>query len=220
MSGTSCWMLALSWLGHLFWSTLLSYSTCPFCDFEMHIIIVLTYRIFQLCLLKLETSWRSALTLLPLLLFATSSLILLLSSHYSYPYFCCAQSVGTPKDHQGDQLTKMQKQGLLCAQYKLAGTLSKQLVQQQQEEVPCPSRGHYLKAKPRKVTLAECGVTSSVLIGSCLGTFPKFYFRTSPFACRLTFGWGHSEVICTLQVATLLLLPLAISEDWNSLHKT
>ena len=28
---------------------------------------------------------------------------------------CYAQSIGTPKDHQGEQLTEMQKQGLLCA---------------------------------------------------------------------------------------------------------
>ena len=69
----------------------------------------------------------------------------------------------------------MQKQDLLYAHCKPAGTSSVQ--QQQQEEVPRPSRKLYLKAKPRKVTLAGCGVTGSILIGSCLGTFQKFYFE-------------------------------------------
>ena len=41
-----------------------------------------------------------------------------------------------PKDHQKDQLTEMQKQGLLCAQYKPAGTSS-----QQQEKVPALLEG-------------------------------------------------------------------------------
>ena len=80
---------------------------------------------------------------------------------------------------------KCKKQGLLSAQYKSAGTSSKQLTQQWQKEVPCPSRGHYLKVKPRKVTLAGFGIMGSILIGLCLGTFHKFYFWTLPVACQV-----------------------------------
>lgn len=36
--------------------------------------------------------------------------------------FCYAQSVSTPKDHQGDQLTEVQKQGLLCHNTGREGT--------------------------------------------------------------------------------------------------
>ena len=37
--------------------------------------------------------------------------------------YCYARSLETPKDQQGDWLTKMQKQGLLRRHYKPAGTL-------------------------------------------------------------------------------------------------
>ena len=56
-----------------------------------------------------------------------------------------------PQKTTGDRFTKMQKQGLLCTQYKPTETSSNQLVQQWQEEVPRPSTGHYLKAKPEKL---------------------------------------------------------------------
>ena len=85
----------------------------------------------------------------------------------------------------------------------------------------CPSRGHYLKAKTRKVTLAGCGVIGSILIDSYLRTFQKFYIQTLPVACQVFLladqWWGHSVVICTFQMATLFILVLAISEDWNVL---
>ena len=45
--------------------------------------------------------------------------------------------------------------------YKPAGTSS----EQQQKEVPQPSKEHYLRTKTRKVTLAGFGVMGSVLIG-------------------------------------------------------
>ena len=74
-SSLGCWLFPGS--GHLFWSTALSGSTCPFCDFDMHIIIVLAY--FSNMSVKLQTSWRSALILfLLLILFLFSSLLLLL----------------------------------------------------------------------------------------------------------------------------------------------
>ena len=39
------------------------------------------------------------------------------------------------------------------------------------------------------------------------------------FFYQLTFEWGHSIIICTFQMGTLLLLFLAISEDWNVLQE-
>ena len=39
------------------------------------------------------------------------------------------------------------------------------------------------------------------------------------FSYRLTFRWGHSTITSSFQMATLLLLPLAISEDWNVLQE-
>ena len=98
--------------------------------------------------------------------------------------------------------------------------------EQKQEEVPHPSREHYLKAKTRKVTLAGFwgdGFNPDWLV---LRDFSQIsIFEPHPnlllvkFSYWLTFRWGHSMIICTFQMATLLLLPLAISEDWNVLWK-
>ena len=56
------------------------------------------------------------------------------------------------------------------------------------------------------------------------GLFRNFIFELClllvKFLYLLTFRWVHSTILCTFQMATLLLLPLAISKDWNVLRKT
>ena len=59
--------------------------------------------------------------------------------------------MGPPKAHQGHWFTEMQ--GLLCAQYKPAGTWS---VQQQQEKVPALLEGIIKRQAPESYISTVC----------------------------------------------------------------